>query len=869
MKKNFVEENLSTVNAYYQSLGEVSEPYKVQHSIIKYRGYLGDDESIYRKLQDIISATDEDGVNKYPRILVIGGTGCGKTTLLAKLCNEFVGFKSMISPNVVQNLQNQFEFNLEPIIGGMRKSKNNISTKKGCSTVYDLANLFTDALQENKSEPSLIVVDEPQELFYAKTYRQEAIKQIRNLERLSSELDNSTVIHITATPDILQVEKYDFIIIFEDIDRMPIADKLDIIENDSKLSFDDGMITLVIDIVKNKKEKALVEIQSVYIINKIKDTLNSIGITTVSLSSKDKDASKTYVNPKTGKLEVTSENDMYKAIIEDSCLPKFTLSGEPIDVYLTTSIIGQGTSIKGIIDKDGFIDKDVNLVPVYTVKDKSTCSIDFAMQFLARIRYHVNRAIVFVNKESYDAKIQKIISQVGEMSEVSIYLTKTGNYHLTTLSKKLWKVLKNACKDLDLNYKTYVDKEKYSVAIFIPKFESLAHIMKRHIHTAKENLMRFSLTYDTCDGINDDIDLLNGKIDIILGLYTINGIKNSLNIIKRNKELLFIDKEALWLNIYLEYTGQYYYCNDLFYQELSIHLEMPIYVSQLKKSDIDLDTLNQQYQKNVYETLNNAKINHQDFKEKILKNTIPDDIKWLSNSKEFIYLSSLTKLTNDLDYAYDIISSNDINVVKDIYDNELRKKLSSLSSPDRRILEAYALTKEDEQFLDDIAKLIIASKYWQQVKRGIKLGVNIDTLCYQFGKAKSYNEAKNYVDKTQTVQLLRKHSLKELESFGRVGMEILITLNMFYDINKNTFIENRKKVTKKDLDNLRVALNENKIIKSLQYDTSGIGKSGAKYTKKDADNLISCIFVLDDNLSEKDLSSGVIYKLLRIAKSAR
>lgn len=869
MKKNFVEENVSTVNAYHQELGDVNKPYSVQHEIIPYHGYLGEDKTIYKKLQDIISTTDETGAIKYPRILIIGGTGCGKTTLCAKLCNGFRGYKSMILPNAVQNLQNQYEFGLDAIVGGMGKSKNNISIEKGFSTVYDLTKHFTDALRENKSEPSLIIIDEPQELYYSKTYRQEAIEQIRDLERLSSELDNSTVIHITATPDILQVEKYDFIIIFEDTDRTPIADKLDIIENDSKLSFDDGLINLIFDIINNKKEKALVEIQNINIINEIKDTLNSIGITTVSLSSKDKDASKTYVNPKTGRLEVTSENDMYKAIIENSCLPKTTLNGKSIDVYLTTSIIGQGTSIKGIIDKDGHIDKDVNLVPVYTVKDKSTCSIDYAMQFLARIRYHVNRAIVFVNKESYDAKIQEIINQACEMSEVSICRTKTDNYHLSTLSKELWKVIKKTCKELDLNYKTYVDKEKYNIAIFLPKFETLAHIMKKHIHTAKENLKRFSLTYDTCDGINDDIDLFNSKIDTMLGLYTINGVKNSLNIVKRSRNQLYIDKEALWLNIYLEYTGQYYYCNDLFYQELSAHLDMPIYFTSLVKSDIDLDAIKQQHQENILETLNNAKNNDQDFKEKILKNTLNDDMKWLSSSDEFQYLSSLTKLTDDLDYAYDIISSSDIEFVKDIYGNELRKKLSSLSSPERRILESYALTKEDALLLDDVAKLIIASNYWLHIKRGIKLGVSIDTLCYQFGKAKSYDEAKNYVDKTQTVQLLKKHSIKELEAFGRVGLEIVITLNMFYDTKNNTFLDSRNKVTKNDLNNLRVALNENKIIQSLRYDTSGIGKSGAKYTKKDAANLISCVFVLDDNLSEKDVDSGVIYKLLRIAKSAR
>ena len=323
------------------------------------------------------------------------------------------------------------------------------------------------------------------------------------------------------------------------------------------------------------------------------------------------------------------------------------------------------------------------------------------------------------------------------------------------------------------------------------------------------------------------------------------------------------------MNIYLEYIGQYYYCNDLFYQELSVHLDMPIYITSIEKTDIDLDAIKQQHQKSVLETLNNAKNNDQDFKEKILKNTLNDDIKWLSNSEEYKCLSALTKLTDDLDYAYDIISSNDIDVVKDIYDKELRKKLSSLTSPSKRVLESYALAKEDEFFLDDVAKLIIASKYWMQIKRGIKLGVSIDTLCYQFGKANSYDEAKNYVDKTQTVQLLKKFTIKELEAFGRVGMEIVVTLSMFYDTKNNTFLKNRNKVTKHDLSNLRVALNENKIIQSLRYDTSGIGKSGAKYTKKDAVNLISCIFVLDDNLSEKDVASGVICKLLRIAKSAR
>lgn len=869
MKKNFVEENVSTVNAYYQSLGEQTETYTVPYEIIPYRGYLGNDPTNALKVVDIINETDETGAKKYKRILIIAPTGSGKTTMMADINRQYPGYSALMEPNKILNLQNQSSFNLEAIVGGTKASQRKISIEDGYSIVYDLAGYFTKALKENPDESSIIIIDEPQELYYAKTYRENALNQINQLEQLSKDLPTSSIIHITATPGVLESEKYDYILQFEDTDRIPVGNNLDIIENNSKLSFEEGLLHLLVGMVRTKKEKALVEIQSIEIIDKIRDNLNSLGITAVSLTSDDKDTSSTYIDHKSGKLKVKSCNEMYKAIIEDSCLPKFTSNGKEIAVFLATSILGQGSSIKGIIDKDKNIEKDINLVPVYTVKDKPTCSIDYVLQFLARPRFHVNRAIVFMNKESYDAKIQKLINTAQALPSVTTKKTQTGNYHLSTKDVQEFKTLRNACKDLGLDYEKFEEASVYKVAVFGAKFKSLSQVMEYHLSIAHANLKHFSNSYHEFDSTNDNIDKVNQALDNILGLYCIDGIKNSLNIIKRNEDGLYIDKEVLWLNIYMNYIGQYYRCSDLYYQELSMQLEMPINILPLELTDIDLVNLKLQHQESIHETLSHAKSNDPGFKDKILKNQLDNDMKWVSSTEEFKLLSAITKLTDDLDYAYDIISSNDIKVVIDIYDKELRKKLSNLTAPERRILESYAHTKENNLFLDNVAKLIIDSKYWLHISRGLNLGVSMETLCYQMGTAKSFDMAKNYVDKTQTVNLLKKYAIKELQSCGRAGMEIVVALDMFYDSHNGKFFDGKNKVTINDIDKLRIALDENKIIKSLRYDTSGIGKSGAKYTKKDAKNLLSCIFVLDYKLTENEKASGVIYKLSRIAKSAR
>lgn len=865
MKKKFVKENESIVNAYHKGLGDNVVNYSVQHATIQYRRYLGDDQ--INAVLEIINKYDENGNKKYKRILIIAPTGSGKTTMMAKINLGYPGYSALLGPNKVQNLQNQ-ELGLDAIVGGNKATHRTISITNGYSIVYDLADLFTTALKKNPSEPSIIIIDEPQELYYAKTYREIALSQISKLEKLSKELPTSSVIHVTATPDVLVPEKYDYILQFEDIDRVPVADKLDIIENNSKLSFEDGVLHLIIDMVKNKNEKVLIEIQSIEIINKVRDTLNSLGITAVSLSSEDKDNSSSYIDHQTGKLKINSYNDMYKAIVENSCLPKYTFNNKEISVYLATSILGQGSSIKGIMDENKTIAVDTKLVPVYTVKDKATCSLDYVLQFLARPRFHVNRAVVYMNKENYDTKIQECINRINSMPGVTIDKKSNGNYYITTNDVSEFKELKKICKDLGIDYEKYDESPVYKIVVYGTMLKPLQAVMDYHIDVAKIQLDYFTKTYSEFELKYESLDIINETIDKVLGLYCIDGTKNSTNIIKRYTDGLHIDKEILWLNIYTNYIGQYYRCNNLYYQELSELLEMPYDISSLNITDIDLKALSQNHQELIHESLSNSKNNDSGFKEKILKNQLGPEMKWLCDSEEFKYLSSLTKLTDDLDDAYEIISEHDIDAVKEIYDKKLREKFSVLTSKERLILEAYALTKKTDIPLDDVSKLIIDSPYWLHITRGLKLGISMETIFYQFGKAPSFEAAKNYIDKTQTVDLLKNHSIKELESIGRAGMEIVVAINMFYDINNNQFWDERNKVTKKDIDYLRIALNQNETIKSLRYDTSGIGKSGSRYTKKDAQNLLTCIFVLGTP-NKKETDSGVLFTLLRIAKAAK
>lgn len=287
--------------------------------------------------------------------------------------------------------------------------------------VHDLISLDQpDNPDGNPIGKLILIIDEAHNLVSQANFRKRAIHEVEDVAARVIKAGGS-VLYVTATPAKILGFNFDDIFSCVKIDektKKPVDQnsfkKLDIYQKNSRRSMRDALIPQTIDEV-SKGYKPLIRINNKNTIESVAAALRARGLKVVTLSSDDKGY--TLVNGRR-----YYDNQAYADLIGPrSALPY-------CDVFLTTSVIECGTNIKGMWSENANRTKDLpiqdpKLLPVFYVGTDRDFDLDNIAQFLARVRYGVDKAVIFMNLSSKNGdkelKFERLQSYISRRYNVA------------------------------------------------------------------------------------------------------------------------------------------------------------------------------------------------------------------------------------------------------------------------------------------------------------------------------------------------------------------------------------------------------------------------------------------------------------------
>jgi len=312
----------------------------------------------------------------------------------------------ILCPNRIQNLQNEYSYDMKAIIG----NKNNLSEydlgeTNNFSTVYDKISELTDVISHynNTLKKNLkinICIDEAHLLIESLGYRKKSLNKLN--EVISKVKENKgSVVYMTATPEPLMIMPFDTIIEFKKDSYTAPADKGTIIKNGTEENFEEVLYFLIKEMISDGKIP-FIRYNSINGILRIMTKLTlEDNYTALSVDSSDKGFC-TTIDPSSGKELIVYNNLMFNDIINRSSLPG-TYKGKKVNAYITTSMVEAGTNIKSI---DGVEDKA--LTPIFVCQDKNNISINANIQFFNRVRYNVGEYVLVMPKKENEYRFRSI-----------------------------------------------------------------------------------------------------------------------------------------------------------------------------------------------------------------------------------------------------------------------------------------------------------------------------------------------------------------------------------------------------------------------------------------------------------------------------
>lgn len=311
-------------------------------------------------------------------------------------------------PNVVQTLQNR-KYGVEAVTGD-----NYIIHAAGTisSVTYDKVQLLEDWPIEELAKTTL-VIDEAHMLVTEQSYRSKAIQSLLRITSRILEVGGSVML-MTATPrrvidsnflaciqkkphiDILDCIKVD-----DDGNEMPgiQAKKIKLLRKPEGIKMPIYVLQLLTHNKANGKQSLLM-LNNKKWIDRLEHSLNEYGITTYRITADDKGFWQEPIYDSNGVPQANKNcyaNVAYGDLIESECLPE-------ADAYLCTSVVEAGTNIKGIKDKEG-VHARTDLIPIYIADGPAKFDIDKCHQFLARVRFTVDEAMVVLGTVSQEQLI--------------------------------------------------------------------------------------------------------------------------------------------------------------------------------------------------------------------------------------------------------------------------------------------------------------------------------------------------------------------------------------------------------------------------------------------------------------------------------
>lgn len=354
------------------------EDYKPEIKTVEYKDKIGYSIEAINTIKDILTNPTKI------KVLAVSSTGSGKTYTVSKVFDELMtsevetlnnflknGLKGkseqekeditnkykkmmpqtyfcILCPNKIQNEQNQTKYGFKAIVAGNTANRNDLKL----SAVYEKAEDIIALKELNPNARLVVVIDESHTLVSAIGYREQAIHQILELEKVAD-----VVLYMTATFKPLQCMKFDKIYNFKDANYKGNTDKITITKADNVKELIDKKILDEANGVFALSSKS-------YIVEK-ENILKGLSREVNVLISAD-----TYK---------TLNNPAYKEVIENETL----LNG----TSLVSSMFYAGTNVANYNPKTK---------PIYVAIDSKIINLDDIEQFINRFRGRIEEAEIVI-----------------------------------------------------------------------------------------------------------------------------------------------------------------------------------------------------------------------------------------------------------------------------------------------------------------------------------------------------------------------------------------------------------------------------------------------------------------------------------------
>lgn len=531
-----------------------------------FQTYLLDNKANESVLDEIISS---QGIK-----LMIAPTGAGKSFSLVerarmltaqdKDCKVIIALPSRLLTLQVGNNSGVFK-----MVGGDALDADSQIIATTYEKMFEIEDYILKQRALKKKEKIYLALDECHLLTTQHLFRKTAIKgMIRCIEKKLFD----SVLLITATPSPMSLFHCNEIVEFENQNKAPAIDKIEILLVDDVMEY--------IKSLDYGKEFPFIRLNSE---NRIEELKNEMKQNMVRITSKDK------------------RKKEYLDIVNDS---KIDCTG--IDGILCTSVIEAGVSITDYPD---------NIVPMAVFPDNHI-SADDIEQFLNRIRRkgskHTKCARVVMNRPKEKELRASLVTAKGELvCEFKNLTLKMGNFYINDVSQ-MDSVADGAYKlkieigggviyrNLAVASIGGTDLTRYSKEDSMPlMYQNLG--FRPFIHILKTNYRRISCFKDTLqdyvdafeekrqrrkmvEGLSDrDIEFLEVEDDVLIEKMTKGAIKEMGELEEcvsyENGEIV-LDKRILYMTSYNQYQRQFYYNHELLRRELEVRMGIPVAIKE-------------------------------------------------------------------------------------------------------------------------------------------------------------------------------------------------------------------------------------------------------------------------------------------------
>lgn len=782
-----------------------------------------DPELMTIKFNRYISDSDNGEIMKLYQsrgktILLLAPTGTGKTYTVAKTNKEYSSLKDdneelvqiIVTPNRIQNLQNQESYGLKAVVGGIEIDYPLLTNENGISAVADKIGDLYERIPNNAH--IVLVIDEAHDILVQSIdYRCETVKRLTEIaEKVKSR--NGTVIYMTATPEPLAIFEFDKIVRCEPFVPNPMCDSISTIKYNEVKNID-AIVAIVNEQIRNGK-RPLIHCNSKSLMDKIKGRLEfNCNYNVLKVTSADKKTRQGY-DIEREEVAYFYENEIFGSVIENSALPGYKNNdiSKEVDCWIVTSMINVGTNIKGVIDLNGDIIEDHSVLPMYVCQDRKHMDTNMMEQFFARLRYKVPEYMVLLRQRN------------DKKEKVSPYknLLEAQNYEKKRLQEELRRF------DAALNFLTST----------FPDWDS----------SSLEKVMVQMLQAKSAHGESDDF--------------------NRAIAYNTESRSLSVDYTVAWKHCYDRYQRQYYDYLEYLKERLESDLDVQVKDRNLDPALLeDNPSLDDAPLNTKIENVINTWVVDETLVDK-------EDIKLLEGLEEFKSFMTAVKAGADKAVAADHALHDKKQklrkyVNKTIRDNVIKRFDKKYYDQIERAFNNKLIDKGTvpEQVRKDI-DMIVASDYAPCIRNGIDQKLEMDCIIRNIAKRETVHDVIRWLDEREVRNRNQQYTdhldgkVQVLNLFAGVSaMEQLFVLKTIYQRNTsgNTV---QKSITPKVLERLCDAINQWRILEKVRM---------REYTTAEVRTIIERTFylrIVEDSKNKAKKNQTLVIRDLKLPVKA-